>query len=394
MKKIITLILTLFCVVGASSQTIESLQEDIRRAEAEIAQTNELLDKTRADQQVNQREIQLIKSRIDNRKKVIASLTSQMALINKKIKGNNTNIDKMGGELKDLKADYSKMIYSAYKNYKLNNYLLFLFSASDFNDITRRIFYIRRYNSMREEQAQKISSTTQELSKEVSSLEAQSKQLEQTKQSRNKELASLSEDQKQYDATLSKLKTQENNLSATIRASQQQVEMLQNQIERIIAEQMKKDQNTEYSDEYKAQFKMLSGQFDSNKGRLPIPVRNGIIIDHYGRHQHPTQSGLTVDNKGVNYAAARNADIQSVFDGEVTNVFFFQGLNNSVMVRHGSYLTVYSNLQTVAVKTGDTVKAGQLLGRLSSSDDSNDHVLHFEIWHETTNLNPEDWIKK
>ncbi len=396
MRLLLTLLLTVLCFLSSTSysQTIESLEEDIKRAETEIARTNTLLDKTRADQQVSQRQLQLIKTRIDNRKKVISSLASQITLINRKINGNNSNIKTMNSELEELKKDYSKMIYNAYKNYKLNNYLLFLFSATDYNDITRRIFYIRRYNQMRQTQAQKIASTTEQLSVEVSSLEKQNKELEKTRTAHNTELKSLSNDQTQYNSTLSKLNAQEKNLASTLKASQKQIEQLQDQIQHIIAEEARKNQNTEYSDEYKAQFEALTGQFDSNQGRLPIPVRGGVIIDRYGRHEHPTQSGLIVDNKGVNFAASRNADVLSVFAGEVTRVFFFQGLNNSVMVRHGNYLTVYSNLQTVAVKSGDKVKAGQLLGRLSSSNDNKDHVLHFEIWRETTNLNPELWIRK
>lgn len=395
MRLVLTFLLAVFCTLGASAQTtIESLQEDIRRAEAEIERTNALLNRTRADQQVSQRQIQLIKTRIDNRQSLISSLSSQMTLTNRQINTNNNNIKQLGDELTDLKADYATMIYSAYKNYKLNNYLLFLFSAGDFNDLTRRIFYIRRYSLMRETQAEKIAETSAQLAAEISSLESKNKQLESTRSSHNNEVKALSNDQAQYSATLTKLKSQERNLAGTIAANQKQIEDLQSQIERIVAEEMAKNQNANYSDEYKAQFAALTGQFDSNQGKLPIPVRQGVIIDRYGRHQHPTQSGLIVDNKGVNFAASRNADVLSVFAGEVTRIFFFQGLNNSVMVRHGNYLTVYSNLETVAVKSGDMVRAGDLLGRLSSSGDSKDHVLHFEIWRETTNLNPELWIRK
>lgn len=394
MRLVITFFLAVFCTLGAASQTIESLQEDIRRAEAEIAKTNTLLNKTRADQQVSQRQIQLIRTRIDNRQKVISSLSSQMTLINRKINNNNSNIKSLNQELVELKDDYSKMIYSAYKSYKLNNYLLFLFSATDFNDITRRIFYIRRYNQMRQRQAQKIAESSAQLADEIASLEQQNKELSNTQTAHNNEVKSMSNDQAQYSATLTRLNAQERDLAGTIAATQKQVEQLQSQIERIVAEEMRKNQNTEYSDEYKAQFAALTGEFGNNQGKLPMPVRDGVIIDRYGRHQHPTQSGLIVDNKGVNFAASRTADVLSVFAGEVTRIFFFQGLNNSVMVRHGNYLTVYSNLETVAVKSGDIVLAGDLLGRLSSSNDAKDHYLHFEIWRETTNLNPELWIKK
>lgn len=125
--------------------------------------------------------------------------------------------------------------------------------------------------------------------------------------------------------------------------------------------------------------------------QLPMPV-TGVIIDHFGVHQHPTQKNLTVNNKGINIAAERGGSVFSVFDGVVSRVVFISGLNNCVMIRHGEYFTVYSNLTNVNVKTGDVVSLNQKIGSLSNSNDNEDNTLHFELWRGTTNLDPEPWL--
>ena len=119
-----------------------------------------------------------------------------------------------------------------------------------------------------------------------------------------------------------------------------------------------------------------------------------MIVDRYGVHPHATQKGLMVNNKGVNIASGSGAEVRAVFEGDITQIVFVQGLNNTVIIRHGNYLTTYSNLASVNVKTGDKVTLNQVIGRLSNSDNSDDCVLHFEIWKETENLNPEQWLRR
>ncbi|MBQ5931716.1 MAG: M23 family metallopeptidase, partial [Tidjanibacter sp.] len=116
--------------------------------------------------------------------------------------------------------------------------------------------------------------------------------------------------------------------------------------------------------------------------------------EHFGTHQHPTQKHITVVNKGVNIAAPKGADVMAIFEGQVARVMFIAGLNNCVMLRHGDYFTIYSNLATVSVKAGESVRANQKLGTLSGGDNPDDYQLHFELWYHTTNQDPEMWFAK
>lgn len=391
------LCILLFLVLGAGSvgaQSLESLREQIRRAEEEIRINTELLNKTRKDQRMTQSQLKLIQSRIRNRQNIVRSLEKQIDLINTDINGKSDTVKLLTARLDALKEDYASMIRAAYKNYKLNNFLVFLFASKDFNDATRRIAFMKRYNRMREIKAAEIDSVSKRLSGEISALDTQRAQLDQTRSSRTRELASLGKDETQYRGAVNQLKARESKISRELRTKKAQIERAQQQIQRIIAEEARKSKATPKSAAQKQADYELSGRFDQNMGRLSYPIRGGVVIDRYGVHAHPTQKGLTINNKGVNIAGERGAAVHCVFEGTVSRIFFFQGLNNNVMIRHGNFITVYSNLASVHVKTGDKVTTGQVIGRIPDSDNDDDCMLHFEIWKETQNLNPESWLRR
>ena len=135
----------------------------------------------------------------------------------------------------------------------------------------------------------------------------------------------------------------------------------------------------------------LSAKFESNKGKLPWPVASGIVTKKYGKHAHPTQSKITVFNNGIDISTSKGAEALCVFNGQVTNVFN-TGSTNVVLVRHGLYFTLYANLDKVYVKNGDNVSTGQKLGLIHTATD-NSTTLHFEVWNDKNNTNPEPWLK-
>ena len=391
------LLLTLLAFSAARGQSIESLREQIRKAEADIRTNTALLDKTRKDQQVNQSQLKLIQARISSRRSIVRSLEQQLDLLGNDILVRNNTIADLNSSLVQLKKEYAEMIRAAYKNYKLNDFLLFLFASKDFNDATRRIDFMRRYNRMREEKAAEIKAVSTQITAEVEKLDARRAELDQTRTSRTKELTALGRDETQYASAVRQLKAKESKISKELQAKRAEIEKAQKQLEKIIAEEARKSKNTKRSSSETQYDIELTGRFDQNMGKLPLPVRGGVIIDHFGVHPHPTQSGLMVNNKGVNIAADKGAEVLCVFEGNVVRIFTLPGLNNCIMVRHGNYFTIYTNLATVSVKTGDKVAINQRVGKLASSNNSDDNVLHFEIWKEGSGnepqyLNPEQWL--
>lgn len=394
--RLLLILAALFCALNlaAQNQSLDALRDEIRRAEEEIRATNELLAKTKKDKQVTQNQLKLIQNRIRNRKQIIANLEKQTQVINGDIGTKNDTVHAMQNELTQLRKEYTDMVYAAYKNYKLNNFLVFLFASKDFNDATRRISYMRRYNRMRQQKAEQIKSVADSLHVQIGELENRKAELTKVRDTRTQEVSSLGKDEKQYQSSLSEINTKSGKLSSEIRKKQSQINKLQQRIQAIIAEEARKNRATPKSAAQEEYIANLSGRFDQNKGLLPYPVRGGVIVDRYGVHPHATQKGLMVNNKGVNIASGSGAEVRAVFEGDITQIVFVQGLNNTVIIRHGNYLTTYSNLASVNVKTGDKVTLNQVIGRLSNSDDSDDCVLHFEIWKETENLNPEQWLRR
>ena len=394
--RLLLILAALFCALNlaAQNQSLDALRDEIRRAEEEIRATNELLAKTKKDKQVTQNQLKLIQNRIRNRKQIIANLEKQTQVINGDIGTKNDTVHAMQNELTQLRKEYADMVYAAYKNYKLNNFLVFLFASKDFNDATRRIAYMRRYNRMRQQKAEQIKSVADSLHVQIGELENRKAELTKVRDTRTQEVSSLGKDEKQYQSSLSEINTKSGKLSSEIRKKQSQINKLQQRIQAIIAEEARKNRATPKSAAQEEYIANLSGRFDQNKGLLPYPVRGGVIVDRYGVHPHATQKGLMVNNKGVNIASGSGAEVRAVFEGDITQIVFVQGLNNTVIIRHGNYLTTYSNLASVNVKTGDKVTLNQVIGRLSNSDDSDDCVLHFEIWKETENLNPEQWLRR
>ena len=394
--RLLLILAALFCALNlaAQNQSLDALRDEIRRAEEEIRATNELLAKTKKDKQVTQNQLKLIQNRIRNRKQIIANLEKQTQVINGDIGTKNDTVHAMQNEVTQLRKEYADMVYAAYKNYKLNNFLVFLFASKDFNDATRRISYMRRYNRMRQQKAEQIKSVADSLHVQIGELENRKAELTKVRDTRTQEVSSLGKDEKQYQSSLSEINTKSGKLSSEIRKKQSQINKLQQRIQAIIAEEARKNRATPKSAAQEEYIANLSGRFDQNKGLLPYPVRGGVIVDRYGVHPHATQKGLMVNNKGVNIASGSGAEVRAVFEGDITQIVFVQGLNNTVIIRHGNYLTTYSNLASVNVKTGDKVTLNQVIGRLSNSDDSDDCVLHFEIWKETENLNPEQWLRR
>ena len=396
-RLLLTLLFAL-ATLSVPAQQLESLREEIRQAEEEIKMTNQLLSKTQKNQQTTDRQLNLIRNKIRNRKNIISNLEKQSGLIENNIGAKNTTIRSLEQDLNRLRQEYAAMVYDSYKNYKLNNFMLFLFASRDFNDATLRIAYMHRYNRMREQKAAEIDSVSASVGREISSMQSQKEELDKVRRSRNEELTSLDKDETQYRTSSQKLQQEAGKLNSIIKANRKRIEQMQKQIRQIIAEESRKNKAKPQTSEQREFDVKLSGQFEQNTGKLPYPVR-GVIVNNYGLHSHTAIKGVVEKNQGVDIAAEPGAEVRAVFEGEVSQVLLNQWTNKVVLLRHGNYLTLYSNLASVNVKVGDRVTLNQPIGRIASSEDSNDCTLHFEVWkldaqNNPVNLNPEKWLRR
>lgn len=387
------ILLFVFSILGLTvkAQDLDALQREIKEAENRIKLTTEQLSNNKTFQENRREQLLLTNKNIENRKKIITALDKEVSIYKRGINKNSSEIDKIHARIEDLKKQYSAIVKSGYNQIRQNGYLKFMLAAKSFNDVILRLHYIRIHSSISRTTIAELKAKTTELETKTAELKTKRTGLTTSLSQKAKEVKELDKEQKTFKSELSKLVSEEKNLTSTIESTRKVIYKLQDEIKRIIEEESRKNSSTISSSDREKQV-VLSGKFADNKGKLPKPIKNGVVIEKFGIHPHPLQKGITVNNKGVNISASGSADVYSIFEGEVTKVFFFQGLGNSIMVRHGDYISVYSNLSKVNVKTGNKVSTGQRIGTITPSDNSSNSMLHFEIWLNISPENPEVWI--
>ncbi|MCK3686114.1 peptidoglycan DD-metalloendopeptidase family protein [Maribellus sp. YY47] len=376
------------------SQSISELQKQKENAAKEIEYTTRLLQEAQKNEKSSLTKLNLLNSKIRQRNNLIAAINGEIRLYDEFISNNIISIDLLGDDLKKLKDEYAEMIRLAYKNRHSGDVLLFMLSADNFNQAYRRLLYTRRYSDYRQNQVETISSVQEVLNESIKKLEERKAAKQQLVGQTQQERQQLSKEQGQQNQELQQLKDQKRSLEKRLQEQRKIEEQLEREIQRIIEEEAKKGRDAGVSGfALTPEQKLIGDNFEQNKLRLPWPVERGIIVEHFGIHQHPVLTNVQVRNNGVNIATEAGSKVRAVFNGEVTRVFGISGGNTAVIIRHGSYLSVYSNLREVVVKKGDKVTTKQVIGTVFTDyNDDNKTILKFQIWHESQKMNPEDWI--
>lgn len=380
-------ILSLLLVPAVRGQDIETLRKQMVQAEKEIERLNSLIDDNRNQQKNSLSNLKLVDRKIDERRKIIKNFDQQITIVARQMGERGMEMAANSSLLDSLRGQYRDMIRAAYISYRGNTVASFIHSSVSFQDVVRRMHYVRLMGEESSRKAARIDSLSRVLNGEIATLQGRHTELATLMGDKSKELAKLSSEQQQYKTMASNLKGQEGKLQQQAAQSRARIDALQKQIERIIAEETaagRRPANDGAS-------MMLSGRLEQNKGRLPLPVRAGVIVDKFGIHDHPTQKGVKINNKGINIACREGSAVTAVFEGEVRRVFFVPGMGSNIIVRHGNYLTVYSNLAQVNISQGDKVATGQQIGVAAGVTDGQ-ATVHFELWHESDNLDPEEWL--
>ena len=340
--------------------------------------------------------LRLLNNRIDQRNLLISSIKEEINVYQGFIDDNAEAIEMMNDDMQKLKDEYAKMIRSAYRHKNMSDNIMFLLSADNFNQAYRRFLYIKRYTEYRQQQAETIKAVQEVLNDQVSKLEHQKQVRQQLFDETQRETKQLSGEKQQQNSIIQKLQKQQRGLRQKLNQQRREEQQLEREIQRIIEEEAKKNKAAGIpAYELTPEQKLIGNNFEQNKRRLPWPVERGIITEHFGIHSHPVLGNVQIRNNGINIATEAGAKVRAVFNGEVTRVFGITGGNTAVIIRHGKYLTVYSNLSEVTVKKGDKVTTKQDIGKVfTDMEDGNKSILKFQIWRENQKLDPEEWIVK
>lgn len=407
----------------------EALQKSKKQIEEEIKLTNKLLQETQKNKQSSLNQVTLLKSQIEKRENLITTINSQVSTIDEEIIQNANSLEEMTAQLTKLKQEYAKMAYYAWVHRKTFQPLLFMLSAESFNQAYRRMNYIQQYTQYRKRQVKLIRDKQQQIYGIVEELKVNKNDKLSLMDSEQKERDKLNKEQEVKKKTLGELKKRESELRKTLKEKEQANRKLQASIQSVINEEIRKanlnkntkkvanksakgtntkSKNTSASKTAKNNTKSttptviamtpdetaLSNSFSGNKGRLPWPTEKGIVSSSFGTHPHPVLTGVVVNNNGVDILTQSGARARAVFNGSVSGVISLPNGAKAVIVRHGDYLTVYSNLNAVFVRTGQSVNTKQDLGSVRTDDEESKTELHFELWHNKTIQNPSVWIAR
>ncbi len=396
-SKFLVLLFLLMINIAAWSQSAESLEKKINSIQKDIRLAEKLLKETSKNKETTINQVSLLQTQIEQRESLIKTYQNQVNALNRDIQKNKNEITNLKKDLALFQKEYANLLLIAYRNKGKTNNFMFIFSSDDFNQAMRRMRYIRELNNSVKIKIEEIKSTQEKINEQLEKNENNKKEIEEVLTKEKEENASLKKDRDKLNKDIASLNKKEKQIQSDIKKKENETKKLKKQIEKIIAEEIKKAKEREElakKNNTKSFDYNLSSNFAQNKGKLPYPVEQGIITGKYGLSQHPTQKKVTVNNNGVDISTTKGAKARSVFEGEVSYVML-QGNNNVILIRHGLYFTLYSNLEKVFVKTGDKVATGQEIGRVHTNVSDGKTILHFEIWQENrTTVNPALWIKK
>ena len=392
----LALFLLLAVSVRASAQDT-SLQESKRAAlEKEIAQLEQQIAENVSRSSSALNDLTLIRRQVEARKALLAESEREIGRISDSIGVTSANIASLQARIDTLTLYFERLVRSAYRNRDARVWYVYILSSRNFGQATRRYSYLKNLSETMNGEAAEVKRMRAGLELELSRLDSLKTEATQLRDERAAELARLRAEEERSDNLVSQLNRYRTRYQRQLATKRRQVEDLNREIERIIAEYMAAQEAEEKEAEKTGRpaaavdYK-LAAEFESNKGRLPWPA-DGPVLEKFGRHNHPVYTNIVMPfNNGISIGLAKGSAVKAVFDGEVRNVIAMPGYNMCVLVQHGNFFSFYCKLGQVSVKAGDKVSTGKVIGIVDTIDGQTQ--LHFQIWKEKSPQNPEIWLR-
>lgn len=420
MKIIAGLVAVLCIVFPLAAQSKKSLQEKKAKLQKELNYTTQLLKETQADKKNSLSQLEKLNRNIEARMELIQTIEAEVKMLEQEIITHRLEIEKKNKALHKLKDQYAEMVFTAWLNRNQFNKVMYVVSAKDYNQGVRRIQYFNQVNDLRKQRLDEIIELNTRLQQKVEELRAIREEKFMALNQQTQEAKKLENDKKQKEETIAKLKSKEKELTEKIKKKEKEKEQLEAKIKAIIEKEIKeaearRKKAKETTSTAKTEAKSAGNKtsvkmetkevkatptgtftesgFASNKGRLPWPVEKGVITGKFGVQPHPLFSTIEIKNDGIDITTERGASVRAVYKGEVTGVFRVDGYENVVIIRHGEYLTVYSNLASVNVSKGSLVEAKQKIGTVATDDDGKSY-LNFQVRYGSVVQNPAVWLSR
>ncbi len=438
------------------AQNKKELEETRKKILKDIETTQRMIQKTAANRESEYDRFVAIQSQLESRGSLIQTIEAEILASDETVTRNKSVIGSLTKDIDRMQAEYGRTIRSAFRRKTLSNPLLYILSAESLNQAFRRWLYLRKYDEFRRKQALAIIATRNMLAKKNRSIEDARVEKENLLVSIQGQRVSMSTELGDQNILLQSLTKDEGRLKADLQKKQATYESLNAAIEKIIQTEVNKrvdearkakatapkppttpppTPKPEKKPEIVAENPPIkqvpppvkqnpipepikdepaiaaetpdalpatpvasedleSMDFSRNRGRLPWPVTNGFVSRGFGKQKHPTIKNIEITNNGIDIRTEEGAEVKAVYSGKVAGVQFIPGHDYTVIIQHGDFYTVYSNLKSTALAKGDTVKGKQVIGEVSTNTITGTSELHFELWNQKERMNPAAWIKK
>jgi len=428
----------------ASKSSKKELEKKKKKINEEINEINSMLNETKANKKNSLGTLVTINVKLEKRQSLINTINTEITELSRDIAGNEDQSRQLKSNLEKLKKEYARMIVFAQRNRDAYSALMFVFAAADFNQAYSRLKYMQQYSEFRKKQAAEIISTQTSLLAKLNELRTQHHEKNALLGNEEQEKQNLNHEKSEQEQVLTSLQQKEKELKAQLEKKKQDAIQLQQAIRHLIEAEIRrkaeeaakaaeakalaakkakaakeekrkkqkkpaatvpdKKENTDVADakperkeepgvpELTEEAEALSEDFANNRGKLPWPVAKGIICETYGEHEHPAIKGFMMFNNGLEICATKGMQARAVFEGEVTGIAVSPTGGKLIIIRHGEYLSVYSNLEDVLVKTGQKVSVKQAIGTVMYNDDEGKTSMNLQIWKGQKTMDPGGWL--
>ena len=387
-------------VVNGQSKKQKELEQRRQEILQQIRQINVLMSQTKKEEKSVLTAVEELNYKVAVRQNLINVTNQQANLLTREINDNQNQITSLRAKLKVLKEQYAAMIVKSYKSKSEQSKVMFLLSSSNFQQAYKRLEYIKQFAKHQKNQAQQIKEQTAKLQELNISLSKQKEDKQTLIAENRKAKEALQKEIKEQEVLVASIKKDLSNYTAQIQTKQREARKIDKEIKRIISEAIASSNKRAGKSASATTFALtpeersLAANFTSNKGKLPWPVEQGVVTLGYGTQRHPVVRTATIESNGVRISTNKGQKVRAVFEGEVMAITTTKYGNNSIMIKHGNYITVYNNLSTIYVKKGQRVVTKQDIGEVRTNKSTGETILKFVVFKESKTQDPSHWIYK
>lgn len=374
-------------IYSQDKNKLRKLQSSTKK---DIEYASKILEETKQKRKYSINELKVLEYNINSREVYIDELAEEIENLNLRIADNRGLIISLETDLKKIKDEYARIIINAYKKREQNILLMYILASGSFNQAYKRVRYIQQYSQYKKKQAKLIIVFKNIIEQKI--IELNRDKEEKARLIREKESENINKirEKSRKEALIRELTKRENELVIELKEKRKLADKIKKELEMLIKEERNKQKGAYTM--LTPEEQLISDNFEKNIGKLPWPTKYGIITSKHGDQTHPILKNIMIRNDGIDISTVRNAEVRAVFNGKISKIFSIPGENYTVIIRHGSYYTLYHNLMNISVSPGELVYTKQRIGYVYTDENTNQTILHFQVWKESQNNDPELWL--